>query len=300
MKRSDDNNAAPHAGAALPPSERHAMLRKLLFLVVLAVPAGLLIDLPPAGAQTHPTKDKKAAVKPKATPQAIKNVKVTLVFVGSQWSNMAGRQGDVKGLTQGIVESPFMDMLTTPYGVGRGKVDSQVVLPDKLGATLSDDDIQKKYLTSDKLPAFDASRLYIVFVQPDVVVTAVFSGQPYSTAANPPAGTNSMTGYHGTAVVKSNAVAYAVISYPGGKNLGPSTPDAAVKDALSEITSHEIAEATVGREVADKFNGHYVRMSNGIAVQTIADPDGNPLNPAGSTPISGQAKKKPAHHPAKP
>jgi hypothetical protein len=269
------------------------MLRKLLVLAAPAVLAGLMTAIPEAtGGPSAPDKKKptvKSKVKPKDAGTPIKNVAVSLVFLGSQWTGMTGRQGDVKTFTQGIVDSGYMDMLTKPYGVGRGKVDSQVVLPDKLGATLSDDDIRSKYLTSDKLPAWNSSRLYIFFVQPGVVVTATFNGVPYSTAASPPAGTNQMAGYHGTATVKTNAVAYAVISYPGGKNWGVGSPDATVKDELSEITSHEIAEATVGQEIGDAFNGVYVRMTNGVAVQTVAAPDGSPLNPVGSKPL---AKKK--------
>jgi hypothetical protein len=270
-------------------------MKYLLPVLILAALVGLLVPTPePSGASPH-HKAARSRTKARAAARttAIQHVKVSVVFLGSGWKNSSW-PSRIKSLTQGIVTSDYMDMLgRAGYGVGQGTVEAQVSLPANLGARVSDGDIRTTLANNlgGKLKPFDARRLYIFFVQPGVVITATFNGTPFSSAVGTPRA-QQMTGYHDHAPIKGNSVSYAVIAFPGGVNLGPKSPDSAVRDELSEITSHEIAEAVVGQEIADKFNGVYVRMSNGIAVQTVADKAGKPLNPKGSTPISAMAKRR--------
>jgi hypothetical protein len=226
------------------------------------------------------------------------SVGITGVFLGTDWQAAGGVWGMLGMLnsTTGIVQSPFMDMLGgAGYGVGRGGVDSALLVPAFLpaGAPLTQQQIEADLawglLFSSTLPLqLAANHMLVVYVQPGVQVSASFGGVGYSSA---PGAAHPMLGYHSTLNFWGWQVPYAVVAWPGGSNIGGGY------DAFTAALSHEIAETVtnpfgngwytqVGNtltEIGDTLNGVRARMSNGIVVQALLDPHGNTITPPGST-----------------
>src|SRR5947209_2523441 len=147
-----------------------------------------------------------------------------------------------------------MDALTSAgYGDGRGSASNGIADPISIssGSTITDATLQarlKADITSGLLPAVDANRVYVVYVQPNVAVN--LGGGQGTTQQG-------ILGYHGAFAGPNGAtIRYAVIAYPGGtvrnSSLGTGT-----QDQLTAVTSHELAEAVTDPDVNYRQLGWY-------------------------------------------
>lgn len=193
----------------------------------------------------------------------LSQVETQAVYLGSDWNTNATIKGQVTQLDNYlsyIVRSPYMDMLTNAgYGVGRGSSTAGAVDAVSLSKTanLSDASIQSylnSMINSGQLATPDANRLYVVYVEPGVVVSLAGSTSK-----------NSFLGYHGAfAGSAGEDVHYAVMPYPGTPNPTPGSQGfATVFDELTVVTSHELAEAVTDPNVNYKSLGWYDDTLNG-------------------------------------
>jgi hypothetical protein len=221
------------------------------------------------------------------------------LYLGSDWSNNATYNQQAAALDAFLkttVNSTYMDLLSNAgYGVGRGTSSPGVFSPVALnkGAALTDAAI-RSYLqgaiTAGALQGPDANRLYVVFVEDNVVVQS--QGET----------SQSFHGYH-TAFTGADsqgrpaAIRYEVIAYPGGAN--SADPYLSAVDGLTSTASHELAEAVTDPdlnyaalgwnddqlgadgEIGDITNQEVVYL-NGYAVQRLADPRDQAMSPAGA------------------
>ena len=221
------------------------------------------------------------------------NVEAQAVYYGNGWNSSAtaGQQATLDGFLKYIVNSPYTQALTNAgYGVGSGTASAGVLDPVNLanGSTLQDSQIQaelQSLIDNGTIAAPDANRLYVVYVQPNVIVSQ--------------GGANSrqnFLGYHGafaghTASGQAIDVHYAVIAYPGG-SVGNASNSAAAIDDLTSVASHEVAESmtdpnvnykTLGwydparGEIGDITEQYLVRL-NGYLVQEVAGKNDRPLS----------------------
>jgi hypothetical protein len=148
------------------------------------------------------------------------NVEAQAVYLGSDWNaSVATQKAQLEQFVSTIVNSPYMDMLTNAgYNVGRGTASAGAVDNVTLNksAGITDAQIQteiQSMVTAGQLQAPDANRLYIVYVEPGVLIT-----KGSQTSAN------TFLGYHTafggtTAQGAATTIRYAVISYPGAPNV---------------------------------------------------------------------------------
>jgi hypothetical protein len=195
-----------------------------------------------------------------------------------------------------------MDMLSNAgYGVGRGTQDYWWNTYSDPGSSLDDSTIQASLqadITAGNLQSPDAERLYVVYVQPGTVVTRGNSNS-----------INGFNGYHDSFVGtnqngNSIRIYYAVLAYPGA-GTGFFSGNGSVFDALTDITSHELAEAVTNpnyhsssygwnddhlngkntapadgeiADITENLSPNWVRL-NGYAVTQIADQNDRPTVP---------------------
>jgi hypothetical protein len=224
------------------------------------------------------------------------NVEAQGVYLGNQWQNdstASAQAGYLEGYLSSIVNSSYMDALSNAgYNVGRGSSSDGWVNPVALtsGSTLDDSTIRADLnagISAGTLATPDANRLYVVFVEPNIVVQ-----QGGSTS-------RSFRGYH-TAYTGpgGNPVRYAVIAYPRGTVHNASVSFLADIDSMTKTASHEIAEAatdpdvnyrtlawydsTQGGEIGDINNDRVVTL-NGYVVQRVIDKTDHNMTPAGAT-----------------
>ena len=157
-----------------------------------------------------------------------------------------------------------MDMLTNAgYRVGRGTSSTGAIDNISLSKTsgITDASIRsdiQAMINSNQLQTPDANRLYVVYVEPGVVV---YNGSTSSV--------NTFLGYHGafggkTATGAAADIHYAVLPYPGGVNPSPSSQGfASAFDELTTVVSHEVAEAVTDPNVNYKALGWYDDQLNG-------------------------------------
>lgn len=189
-------------------------------------------------------------------------VEAQAVYLGSDWSTNTSLKNQTEALDTylaNLVQSPYMDMLTNAgYGVGRGSATIGVVNDVSVNKSfdLSDTSIQnylKSMINSGKVAAVDANRLYVIYVEPGVVVSL---GRDTSQ--------NSFLGYHGAFSASGKDVRYIVLPYPGSPNPSPSSQgNASIVDELTMVTSHELAEAVTDPDVNYKSIGWYDDRLNG-------------------------------------
>jgi hypothetical protein len=208
----------------------------------------------------------------------IPSARGVVVFLGA-WQDQ-GMKTTLVSNTAGILNSPYMDALQNAgYGVGRGQVDFQQTLRGSElppGSTITDDQVAAtlRQAIGTQLPANDPTRLYVVFLPPNVIFTANAQGQSYSSASN-------MTGWNNEFDLGNLLVHYVVVPFPGGKNV--SANGRGDHDSLTESLSHEIGESVTETQNGDHTERFHVRMSNGIAVQEF----GQLSNPNLPIPIPG-------------
>jgi hypothetical protein len=228
------------------------------------------------------------------------HVEAQALYLGNQWAanpTVSAQVGYLEGFLNNIVHSSFMDALSKAgYGVGAGSFNPGRFDPVSLSpSAYLDDAAIQSYLQGEignrGLVSPDSNRLYVVFVEPNVAVRA-------GTATS----VRDFVGYHGAFTgrdVNGNPtrMAYAVVAYPGGSVNNASLPWLSAAQQLTEVTSHELAEAVTDPgtsgygwydnahglegENGDLTNGRTVFL-NGYAVQRIADLQGHAMTPAGA------------------
>jgi hypothetical protein len=232
------------------------------------------------------------------------HVEVQAVYLGSDWASSATYYQQTHALDaflKNLVNSPYMDMLTAAgYGVGRGTADSGQIDPirfDKSGM-LTDAAIQRNLQTAianGLVVSPDANRVYVVFVEDNVAV---------GTADGLVSRTDFLA-YHGAFAGRDHTghvadIRYVVVPYPGGAVHNASIPALSAFDNMTEVASHEIAEAATDPDVnyaalgwyddalddenGDIVNQEYVSLG-GYVVQRIADKHDHAMTPAGAMPV---------------
>lgn len=233
------------------------------------------------------------------------HVEVQAVYLGSDWqtnSSLHGQAGQLDQFLSMVVNSSYMDMLTSAgYGVGRGTATAGVVDNSTLNKTTGITDAQiegdvQAMIASGQLQAPDANRLYVVYVEPGVVIHLG------SDASN-----TTFLGYHGayagtTAAHQTADIHYAVISYPGAPNFTASSQGFSSNlDELTSVSSHELAEAVTdpnvnyktlswyddqyNGEIGDLAEGHYTVLS-GFLVQDLVNQNDQIIAPSTTPPTT--------------
>jgi hypothetical protein len=220
------------------------------------------------------------------------HVEAQSIFYGNLWNSPAynSQVHTLDSFVKYAVQSTYMDVLTRAgYGVGRGVARPGMIDPVKLsnGARISDASIRtaiQGLISKGKVQAPDGSSLYIVWVQPNVIVT---SGSGNSV--------NDFLGYHDAFLGKNLAgrsleINYAVLPYPGGSVNNASTDGLSAIDELTSTASHEIAESatdpgvnstawyddTLDGEIADITDDSYARQ-DGWYFQLVAAKNDKPI-----------------------
>lgn len=190
------------------------------------------------------------------------HVEAQAVYLGSDWnsnSTLKSQTGTLDNFVSTVVSGPYMDMLTNAgYNVGRGTASAGAIDNITLNKTttgISDAQIQsdiQAMIKSGQLQAPDANRLYIVYVEPGVIV------RMGSDASN-----TTFLGYHGafaghTASGQAADIHYAVIPYPGSPNFSASSQGFSSNlNEMTSVSSHELAEAVTDPNVNYKTLGWY-------------------------------------------
>src|ERR1700722_9893572 len=177
-------------------------------------------------------------------------VQVQGVYLGNEWYNATylNQAYFFEGYLNTLVNSSFMDALTKAgYGVGRGSYSNGRVINVNLDPStfLDDSTIQadvQNAISNGTLQAPNPDRLYVVFVEPNINVTAFGANSIYD-----------FLGYHGAyAGNDKNGIAadirYAVIPYHG-LNSNAQIPWLGILDSMTVVTSHEVAEASTDPDV---------------------------------------------------
>jgi hypothetical protein len=198
----------------------------------------------------------------------LSHVEAQPVFMGSDWasnSSLVSTAGSLNTYVGYLVNSNYMDMMTNAgYNVGRGTSTSGATLNLTLNKTttgLSDSQIHtnlQNAISAGQLAAPDAQRLYVVYVEPGVIVKLGSSSSR-----------TTFLGYHGafaghTAGGQAADIRYAVLPYPGTPNPSPGSQGFGSSfDELTSVSSHEIAEAVTDPDVNYKRLGWYDDQLNG-------------------------------------
>lgn len=221
------------------------------------------------------------------------HVEAQAVYLGSAWNSSAnaGTTGTLDNYLNFLVNSPYTEALTRAgYGVGSGTATAGVVDPVAIpsGSIIRDRGLRaelQSLISQGAVAAPDANRLYVVFVQPNALIS---EGGLTSRQG--------LLGYHGafaghTATGQAVDVHYAVIAYPGGSVGNPSVATGAI-DNLTAVASHEVAEAITDPnvnykqlgwydprlgEIGDITQGSLTRL-NGFLVQEVAGRNDQPLS----------------------
>jgi hypothetical protein len=191
------------------------------------------------------------------------NVEVQGLYLGSGWGNNTPQVAYLESFLQMFPQSSYMDMLTGAYpNVGRGSFTPGYVRGTKIDPTrpLSDSQLHEVLMGEIKaghLQTPDANRLYVIFVDKDVVVQR----GPETSAYKDP---NAFVAYHGAFNGNGSDIRYVVIPYPGGPNvtLGYTSSKGQTtyvqpQDQMTEAASEEMAEAVTDPDVGYKKAGWY-------------------------------------------
>jgi hypothetical protein len=237
--------------------------------------------------------------------QLLANVEAQAVYLGADWttnSTLTAQSANLDQFLGSLVQSSYMDALSQAgYRVGRGSATAGAKVDGGInkGAGLTDAQIRsdlQSAIQSGQVGAPDANRLYVVYVEPGVVIK---DGQATSQT--------SFLGYHGAfaghdANGKSADIHYAVIAYPGTPNPSAGSQGfGSAIDQLTSVSSHELAEAVTDPNVNYKSLGWYddqlngeigdltrqtVRL-NGFLVQKAVGQNDQPIDPTLSPPPTG-------------
>jgi hypothetical protein len=229
-------------------------------------------------------------------------VEVQALYLGSAWQfnqSLQTQKTEFDGFLSYLVQSPLFDALgTAGYGIQHGTADAGTVDNSALHRKLTDKKIRQaiqRDIDSQLLQQPDSERLYVVYVEPNVIVK---EGGGNSV--------RSFYGYHDhfaghDAQGAEQDIYYAVIPYHSGVNgMIPGTSTSF--DSMTEVSSHEVAEGVTdpipgdgwyangshGGEIADLTRKAVVL--NGYVVQQFVGQDEQPFPIPGSTPLPGLAE----------
>ncbi len=180
------------------------------------------------------------------------NVETQAVYLGSDWQTNKQyntQAGQLDQYLSVLVQGQFMDALTQAgYNVYRGTsskgVIDNITLNKSFPGGITDAQIEadlQALINAHKVQAPDANRLYVVYVEPGVLIT---DGDANSN--------NAFLGYHSgflgtTASGTPIDIHYAVIAYPKFPTAqGYSTTSL---NNLTLVTSHEVAESVTDPDV---------------------------------------------------
>jgi hypothetical protein len=225
------------------------------------------------------------------------HVEVQGLYIGDQWSSnptLNGQASYLEGFLGNVVNSTYMDALgNAGYGVGRGSSSGGIISLASLsaGSTLDDGTIRSwlsSYISSSTLQPNDANRLYVCFVEPNVIVRQ----------ADGTTSVGGFRGYHTAFAGPGGAVHYAVIAYPRGTVHNGSVSFLSDIDSITKTASHEIAEAATDPNIGYSTKGWYddakdgeigdinndrVMYVNGYAMQRVIDQNDYNMTPAQAT-----------------
>lgn len=192
----------------------------------------------------------------------MQHVEVQGLYIGNQWSQNAtlnSQCGYLEGFLGKVVNSTYMDALTNAgYGVGRGSFSGGKISLASLssGSTLTDGTIRSwlsAYAANGTLQTPDANRLYVCFVEPNVIVKDASGATSVSD----------FRGYHGAFASSSGLIHYAVIAYPHGSVNNSSVSFLSDIDSITKTASHEIAEAATDPNIGYSTLTWYDDANNG-------------------------------------
>ena len=199
--------------------------------------------------------------------QLLSNVEAQPVYLGSDWSTnqtLNNSTASIDTFVGYLVQSPYMDMLTQAgYNVGRGTSTAGKELNVNINKAtgITDAQIQsdlQSAISAGQLSSPDANRLYVVYVEPSVLIKLGTSNS-----------STGFLGYHGAfagkdATGKPADIRYAVVAYPGSPNPSAASQGfASAFNQLTSVTSHELAEAVTDPDVNYKAVGWYDDRQNG-------------------------------------
>ena len=180
------------------------------------------------------------------------------IYLGSNWyddATLRNQTGQFEGFLQSIVNSGYMDMLTTAgYNVGRGGFTQGIIDRHVLGTTLNDSTIRslvQSDVSGGDTAAPDANRLYMVFVEPNVIVA-----KPDGESVH------NFLGYHGAFAGQDQygdavSIRYAVMAYPSGTVHNAIVPGLSPFDSETKVASHELVEAVTDPDINYRTLGWY-------------------------------------------
>jgi hypothetical protein len=231
------------------------------------------------------------------------SVSAQAVYLGSEWQNTSTLQtqkGQLDQFVSTIVQSSYMDMLANAgYNVGRGTSTAGAIDNLALNKTsgITDSQIRadvQAMITAGQVQAPGANNLYVIYVEPGVVINTSFG-----------ASNTAFLGYHGafaghTAGGAAADIHYAIIAYPGAPNFSASSQGFASNlDDLTAVSSHEIAESItdpnvnykalgwyddqLNGEIGDLAVGHYATLS-GFLVQDMVNKQDQIITPGTTQP----------------
>ncbi len=175
--------------------------------------------------------------------------------------------GKLESYLSTLARGSYLDMLTNAgYGVGRGTQDAGRIGMTNPNKTqwLTDTQIRKDlqaWISNGTLKTPDSNRLFVVYVEPGV---AILNDHDHNATSQ-----KDFLGYHGAfagrdVYGRAADVRYAVIAYPGGYNFSSARDGFRSDfDQLTEVTSHEVAEAVTDPDVNYKKLGWYDDAKNG-------------------------------------
>jgi hypothetical protein len=206
------------------------------------------------------------------TGPLLSNVEATAVFDGPAWSTNSSYVTEARQLgtfLNQIVNSPYMDQLSEYSGngqtIGRGSfsgsdvspggwtTQSQLINGTIYPAVITDANITamlNQEIANGNVPAPDANRVYVVYVNPNTVVTNASINQdsvPQTT------GGKFFTAYHQSATdANGDTYYYAVIVDPTGDAGTPIGAPSGITTLQYETisTSHELAEAVTDPDLS--------------------------------------------------
>jgi hypothetical protein len=231
----------------------------------------------------------------------LQNVEVQGLYYGSDWStsSYSTQRSQLDGFLQYIVQSGYTSaMLTSAYGTGIGSASSGQTYAATLDKSqfLTDGTIRSTLqacINAGAVQQPDANRLYVVYVEDNVAIDATAVPGVRGTSQN------AFLGYHSAFAGtdrwgRAQDIHYAIIAYPGGTVGNASLSWLSSLNDMTEVTSHELAEAitdpnanyrtlgwyddTLNGEVGDLCNAQTVYL-NGYAVQRIVDQNDQPMTP---------------------
>jgi hypothetical protein len=174
----------------------------------------------------------------------ISNIKVVDVFWGSGATSF---QSQLEGFYSAITASPYFDWLseynTPTASIGEGTFVTSVVDPSPpAGTTIDDTQISAEVanlIANGTVPPNDGNTLYMVYFPPNVTITLQGSASCQVFCA-----------YHGTGTNNNGDFYYGVLPDLGSNGCQSGCGNNAnVFDNLTEVSSHEMIEATTDSAV---------------------------------------------------